>query len=102
MEVYVNEIRGLADAMCTLFLSKRNLTRDKEERIREVVCGMTTLNGSIIKNEDISTVYNDNDSIVTEFNKYRTALLKYGVKHTTLLRFVDFSCSVYGFPAVCN
>lgn len=90
MKAYVNEIRGLADAICTLFLSKRNLEREKEMYIRSVVTAMTdSLDGRFSDKIIDNFTYE-------QFEKYKASLLKYGVKHTTLLRYIDFSCSVYG------
>ena len=42
MEVYLNRVDGLDDAICTMFLSKRHLTREKELEIRNEVQLHTT------------------------------------------------------------
>ena len=87
MEVYVNEITSIGDAICTLYLSKRNLTREKELYIRKLVQ----------KYPDVEALMMCED---TEESKELKDLLyklkKYGTMHTTLMRYIDISCSVYG------
>lgn len=86
MEVYVNNITGIDDAICTLYLSKRNIDKKKEFEIRRIVMAFPGL------------VYNEFEPI-EDYEKMWELLRKvkkYGVHHTTLLRFIDISCSVYG------
>ena len=92
MEVYINEIRGLADAICTLYLSKRNLSRDKEVHIRKVV-------NSMIDSDGLTTPFISSEAqslYAAEFDEYIKKISEWGVKHHTLLKYLDFSCSVYG------
>lgn len=102
MEVYVNEIRGLADAICTLYLSKRNIDRDKEIHIRNICSTMIDHSGMVIDYSRYEEYGLDKtklayiNEVKEEFDKYIESVVKYGVKHTTLLRYLDFSCSVYG------
>ena len=111
MEVYVNEINGLKDAVCSLYLSKRNLTREREEEIRSI-CDQMIIRGSgeFIDVEDLlenmefvdpTQEWTDDDkdqmrNVEKEFKTLVGKLTKYGKMHTTLLRYIDFSCSVYG------
>ena len=90
MEVYINEVRGLADAICSMYLSKRNIDRDKENHIRSVVHKMLDSNGKVMLKPDMDS------ETVQEFKEYIAALRKWGVKHHTLFKYFDFSSSVYG------
>lgn len=90
MEVYINEVRGLTDCICSLYLSKRNIDREKEEHIRKVVNSMLDSDGKVRL-----TVDTDSETIA-EFTKYIKAVQKWGSQHHTLLKYMDFSSSVYG------
>lgn len=88
MEVFLNSIDGISDAMTSLYISKRSITREKQE--------------SIIKLCDINLdrhgkPYADCDKeTYAIFNKELDKVCKYGKQHTTLLRFIDLSFMVYG------
>lgn len=82
MKAYLNRIDGLDDAICTMFLSKRNLSRDREEAIRDEVKSCTKEGGIIALSEEMRDLMGK--------------LVKIGSQHQTLLRFIDLSCSVYG------
>ena len=86
MQVYVNEVNGLGDAIATLYLSKRNIDREKEVHIRNLVKAFPDLQ------------YNELEPLedYEELMELVSKVKKYGIHHTTLLRFVDISCSVYG------
>lgn len=77
MQVYVNTITGIDDALVSLMMSKRSYTREKELEIREKV--------RTLKDSDW-------------FRKQMNSLHKYGVAfgHTTLLRYIDISITVEG------
>ena len=92
MQVHVNEIRGLADSICTLYLSKRNIDREKEMHIRQVVNSMLDNNGRVIPYVGLPQY----KECGAEFDEFINSIRKYGTKHTTLLKYLDFSCSVYG------
>ena len=94
MEVFVNEINGLADCICTLYLSKRNIDREKELHIRNVCKEMIDRSGKVIPvPSNTSEQFHD---MSIKFKKYLMSVSKYGRQHTTLLRYMDFSCSIYG------
>lgn len=87
MNVYLNKITGIDDAITTMYFSKRSWTRDKEETIRDVVFDSTHLiDGSYYKDG----INND------EFSDYMNKLCKWGVRHATMLRFIDLSVTVDG------
>ncbi len=91
MQIHLNRIDGLDDAICTLFLSKRHLTREKELEIRRQVA------------EHVRP-FSEGDAPIGAFmpemgetlDKWIDNLLKYGRQHMTMLRFIDLSFSVYG------
>ena len=90
MEIYLNRIDGWDDAIISMFLSKRTLTRELECKIREEVNMCTQLLfgydrplGSIIAMTD-------------NLNDWLRKLFKWCPKHITMGRFLDFSFTVYG------
>lgn len=90
MEVYLNRIDGIDDAIVSMFQSKRTLTRELEKEIRTEVSNCTQTEydgekpvGSIIK-------------LSEKLQGWITTLMKWGVKHYTMLRFIDLSFTVYG------
>ena len=89
MKVYVNEIDGIADAITSMYMSKRSWTREKEENIRNVTDIMTLSNGAYSKFLNVDNTNN-------EFVKWMDTLTKWGAKHTTMLRFIDISVTVEG------
>ena len=88
MEVYLNRIDGIDDALISLLMSKRSWTREKEEHIREIVGNCTDKNGF--------PKFNQNADEVKEFNDKIKTLAKWGVSHITLLSFIDLSVTVEG------
>jgi hypothetical protein len=88
MKVYLNSITGIDDAITSMYMSKRTWTRKKEIEIRNLVEFCTNRNGFPYETQD-----NDN---WTEFNKELGKLFKWGTRHFTMLRFIDFSVTVEG------
>lgn len=90
MEVYLNRLDGWDDAIISMFLSKRTLTRALEMEIRKAVYESTLHNpeygpiGSLVESDDRSKVENWIDKFI-----------KWGQKHITMGRFLDFSFTVY-------
>lgn len=88
MEVYLNSVDGIADAITTMYMSKRSWTREKEEHIRDVVEKCTLRNGFIYDRQDKETY--------EEFTDMLNKLFKWGKRHFTMLRFIDLSVTVEG------
>lgn len=88
MKVYLNSIDGIADAITTMYLSKRSWTREKEEEIRSLVDKVTTRHGFINQEADSNDIMTYNDMLAK--------LFKFGRRHFTMLRFIDFSVTVEG------
>lgn len=86
MNVYLNKITGIDDAITSMYFSKRSWTREKEELIRDVVFDSISL---------IDGSYFEDDSNV-EFIDYMDKLCKWGTRHATMLRFIDLSVTVDG------
>lgn len=88
MKVYLNSIVGIDDAITTLFFSKRTWTRELEMDVRETFDEVFDRNGMwlpVFPRESAEKV-----------DKWITQLVKWGWKHTTMLRFIDFSFTVEG------
>ena len=89
MNVYLNRIDGIDDAIISLFLSKRTLTRDRELKIREEVrrCSAYDFSGGALGRLT---------DVTPQLGDWLVTLLKWGTQHITMLRFVDLSFSVHG------
>lgn len=87
MNVYLNEISGLADAIVSLHISKRTWSREFELEVHDV-CKKVLDERGVLKNTT--------GLEAEKFKKWMDMLAKWGWKHTTLLRYVDFSISVEG------
>lgn len=88
MKVYLNSITGIDDAIVSMFMSKRSWTREKEENIRNLCDRLFNRNGKFKKE------INQND--LDEFNTLTNSLVKFGWRHITMLRYIDFSITVEG------
>ena len=86
MEVYLNSISGIDDAIVSMFISKRHIDRETELDIRNIVEACTTRHG-------FRHWYDEKYS--KDFDEYMEKLCKWGKKHTTMLRFIDLSFMVY-------
>ena len=88
MNVYVNSITGIDDALVSMLMSKRSWMREKESEIRELCSNVLFRNGKInpdAKKDDLDV-----------YSRHVNALVKWGCKHITLLRFIDISATVEG------
>ena len=89
MKVYLNEISGIADAIISLHMSKRSWTRDFEEDVYKTCRIVLDDKGFLRSNANGGEPYE-------KFNKWLDSLVNVGWKHITLLRYIDFSCTVEG------
>lgn len=101
MKVYLNRVDGIDDAIISMYLSKRTLTRELECDIRKTVDCFTKgyredgARGALAKQNEIGLC----DATAAEYGKllgYLVKLFKWGTKHITMLKFVDLSFTVYG------
>ena len=91
MQVFLNRVDGIDDAIISMFLSKRTLTRDLEMEIRN-----ETLNASNLSYEDSGIFGSLKPELTEKMYGWLQKLFKWGVHHMTMLRFIDLSFSVYG------
>lgn len=90
MNVYLNEVTGLADALTSMYLSKRTWTRELEEQIR-YDCKIIELIGSDCAK--ISPIfYSSKDRT----DKRIQSFCKFAWKHITILDFITLSVTVEG------
>lgn len=95
MKWYLNEIQGTADAITTMYFSKRSWTREREEHIRDLCYKVLDRRGFVDKNQAMKAVaseYPEYDEFVDMMNK----LMKWVPIHITMGRFMDFSITVEG------
>ena len=90
MEVFLNRVDGIDDAIISMFLSKRTLTREMEMDIRNKTAAHSrkTYDGQ-----------NPAGSLVSPSEQlcdWLSRLFKWGIRHYTMLRFIDLSFTVYG------
>ena len=94
MNVYLNEITGLADALTSMYMSKRTWTRELEEQIR-YDCTIVDCFGA----SDLSHVpaimqeYKDSEN---RMDKRIESFCKFAWKHITMLDFITLSVTVEG------
>ena len=90
MEVYLNRIDGLDDAIISMFESKRNITKDFENEIRNEVLRCTS------RSFDEGAPFGALTSTTEKLGEWIKKLLKWGTMHITMLKFIDLSFTVYG------
>lgn len=88
MNIYVNEICGIADAVISMYMSKRSWTREKELEIRNTCDRVLTRHGRI--NAEAS------EEDINKYDTWISNLVKWGWHHITMLRFIDISVTVEG------
>lgn len=95
MNVYLNEIDGVSDAIVTMFMSKRSWTRELEEEIRHIGNQVLTKEGKMLEKKDIA-MGDIPQEYFDKYNEWLDKLTKWGKNHITMLRFVDMSFTVEG------
>lgn len=85
MNVYLNEVTGLADALVSMYMSKRTWTRELEEQIR-----------NDIKIYDKVSWLGNCKSECERTNKRIESFCKFAWKHITMLDFITLSVTVEG------
>lgn len=88
MKVYLNDISGIPCAIISMFMSKRTWSRDLEMEIRNTCKRVLDYDGYIRKEV--------NKSDMEKFQDWINKLTRWGVRHITMLRFIDFSITVEG------
>ena len=115
MKVYLNEINGIADAIVSLHMSKRSWSREMEEEVQSI-CRLVLDERGFLKKDDLQREPQPTESRPDELDELKESeftpkhlqktyaqfeiwmdmLERWGKSHTTLLRYVDFSCTVEG------
>lgn len=93
MEAYLTSITGIDDAICSMFESKRNLTREKELEIRTEVSRYTR---NLFDPENPDAVIGRLEDPSDKLCDWLETLCKWGRKHITMLRFVNLGFTLYG------
>ncbi len=88
MNIYVNEINGIPDAITSMFMSRRSWTREKELEIRAVCSRVLDRQGRLLDTADPADK--------TQYQAWMDSLVKWGWRHITMLRFIDISVTVEG------
>lgn len=84
MNVYLNEISGLWNAIDTMYFSKRSWTREREQHIMELCDQCYDKHGLLFS------------AIPDELTDLMNKLFKWAPKHITMGRFLDFSFTIEG------
>lgn len=92
MKIYLNRISGIEDAISSLFISKRNWSRELEERVYTVCRHVLDARGGLYPEGESPASPEE----LAQFRTWLDALTKWGWQHTTLLRFIDMSITVEG------
>ncbi len=88
MNIYVNEITGIADSIVSMYMSKRSWTREKEIDIRNTCERVLSRQGRV--NAEAS------EEDLNKYDAWINSLVKWGWHHITMLRFIDISVTVEG------
>ena len=88
MKVYLNEITGIADAITSMYFSKRTWSRAKEDEIRTVCNNVLSSDGCFIGT--------GSEAENNAYTGWMATLVKWGCIHPTMLRFIDLSFTVEG------
>lgn len=92
MEVYLNSITGLDDAMTALLMSKRHWDSGRQMHNTFLVQRYTNGRGKRVSIKDPEHCM----SSITQFDEGLEKVLRIGKKHITLLKFIDISVTVDG------
>lgn len=93
MQVHLNSITGIDDAIISMFASKRNLTREKELEIRREVARCSR---NLFDPENPDAVIGRIEDPSEKLADWMEKLCKWGHQHITMLRFVQMGITVYG------
>lgn len=91
MEVYLNRVDGIDDAILTMFYSRRHITREFEQHVRSVVW-----TSSYIGLSCINKPFGSLNFTPKELSDWLNTLFKFAKHHITMGKFIDLSFTVYG------
>lgn len=93
MKVYLNNINGVPNAIISMFMSKRTWTPELNDDVLRVCSNLFNYDGTYSIEINNTETYEDDKA---KLDKWLKSLFKFGQKHFTMLRFIDFSCTVEG------
>lgn len=96
MKVYLNEITGLADALVSMYMSKRTWTRELEDEIRHDCKVIDILNKCPYPSCEPFALLAELQSAQDRIEKRLESFCKFAWKHTTMLDFITISVTVEG------
>lgn len=96
MNVYLNEVTGLADALVSMYMSKRTWTRELEDEIRQDCAVIDILENNKYVIVELPPDSLDFLAIKERVNKRLESFCKFAWKHITMLDFITLSVTVEG------
>ena len=96
MKVYLNEVTGLADALVSMYMSKRTWTRELEDEIRHDCKVIYILNKCPYPSCEPFALLAELQSAQDRIEKRLKSFCKFAWKHITMLDFITLSVTVEG------
>ena len=96
MNVYLNEVTGVADALTSMYLSKRTWTRELEEEIRHDCKVIDILSKCPYSSCEPFALLSELQSAQDRIEKRLKSFCKFAWKHITMLDFITLSVTVEG------
>ena len=96
MNVYLNEITGVADALTSMYMSKRTWTRELEEEIRRDCKVIDIFNKCKYPSSEPFSALAEYESAEERVKKRLESFCKFAWKHITMLDFITLSVTVEG------
>lgn len=90
MNVYLNKITGIDDAIVSMYMSKRTWTRELELKIRNICNRALDGTGKLLSDKYVDP------TDIKIFMEHLQKVVKWGARHMTMLRFIDISVTVEG------
>lgn len=92
MNVYLHSISGIEDAIISMYISKRNWSRELENHVFDVCERALDRKGRLLNPGEGNCTEEDRKQL----DDWLSRLTKWGWKHVTLLRFIDMAITVEG------
>lgn len=93
MDVFLNRVDGIDDAILSMFFSKRTVDRELEMKVRNEVNACTKL--TYWCDGPVPYLLGGLTEVSYELQDWLEKLFKWGEQHYTMLRFIDLSFTVY-------
>ena len=97
MNVYLQSITGWDEALSSLYMTRGNWTPELSEQIHKECDFMFTRDGTLnINPEDSEHLSEEEKVLYDSFMNRCKMLFSFGARHTTMMRFIDFSFVIDG------